>query len=252
MACPQCRGTSRQELAPGYFHCTSAIDTRLPGPAQYGQPGPPVVVNTRICGNTYQEAAPGLNQPAVCGCGTFAIGLCLDCDRPVCGSCSAMVDNSRVCQACLPAAQQRASAAAQVRQAEQRRRDEGEWLTTRERQVAIQRSLEEAHRAAESHARRLVQRLVAAGCPEAIRVPRAPMDRTFFAKYWRAWPLRELRSSEPYDANGPPLPRSERQVITERGDITPESLKNEQPWWIWDRAVKVLTEVCGRHGIPAD
>jgi hypothetical protein len=57
--------------------------------------GPPVVYVTRECGNEYMEGP--VVQELMCACGTFAIGLCQDCSRPVCGMHSGIFGDSRFC-----------------------------------------------------------------------------------------------------------------------------------------------------------
>jgi hypothetical protein len=43
----------------------------------------------------------------MCSCGTFAIGRCCNCKRPVCGEHSRLEQEGRVCLDCLPILQQR-------------------------------------------------------------------------------------------------------------------------------------------------
>lgn len=52
-----------------------------------------------LCGCEYQEATGTSAVSGICACGTFAIGTCQDCGRPVCGNrtCSLMYSNRRVC-----------------------------------------------------------------------------------------------------------------------------------------------------------
>jgi hypothetical protein len=40
-----------------------------------------------------------------CECGTFAIGLCASCEKPVCGDHSRLLDGARRCEPCLASAQ---------------------------------------------------------------------------------------------------------------------------------------------------
>lgn len=48
------------------------------------------------CGAAYQEADATITHET-CACGTFAIGHCQDCTRPVCGSHSSLTEGVRVC-----------------------------------------------------------------------------------------------------------------------------------------------------------
>jgi hypothetical protein len=55
-------------------------------------------VPAAVCGHRYQAGTPVTTQ--VCSCGTFAVGLCRDCNDPVCGDCSLVVDGQRLCKPC--------------------------------------------------------------------------------------------------------------------------------------------------------
>jgi uncharacterized Zn finger protein (UPF0148 family) len=82
MGCPRCGGSSRRELAPGYYECTSITERPgyMPGPQGTWIPGPERVV----CGYKYQEAvSAALGQ---CECGIFAIATCQHCGTPLCGA----------------------------------------------------------------------------------------------------------------------------------------------------------------------
>ncbi len=96
MSCPVCKGTDRRQIGPGYFECTPqrAYETEGPGFQTPGA-GPPVIVRYRECGTRFQEGSA--SSSAVCSCGTFAIGMCGDCGRPVCGDHSALVAGRRLC-----------------------------------------------------------------------------------------------------------------------------------------------------------
>lgn len=96
--CPECGGSSREPIAPGYWQCTSVI--REPAVTVVtdlatGGPRPITTVGERICRAQYQEGA--MNVEAVCRCGTFAVGLCAECREPVCGIHSSMIDDRRLC-----------------------------------------------------------------------------------------------------------------------------------------------------------
>ena len=107
MACPHCGGSEREPIAPGYWRCTSSHTTAgmqvgpMPGTPQWaGIVGPQLTRGFVVCGHEYQEAAPaGGDASAMCECGTFAIGQCAECSRPVCGSHSKLVDGRRLCEA---------------------------------------------------------------------------------------------------------------------------------------------------------
>jgi hypothetical protein len=89
MACPKCGGSSRRQVAPGAFECTSVVTTMRLLPA----PGPghgPVDLEPRavdqVCGHRYQEGTPAMaaNLPK-CWCGVFAIAECTECGSALCG-----------------------------------------------------------------------------------------------------------------------------------------------------------------------
>lgn len=104
MSCPACGGSSRSPVAPGYWTCTSTVVTRRPGPALYGQPGPPEIIEQVLCGHRYQEGGVAAGNAPQCGCGTFAIGACAECGKPVCGTHSALIGDRRICGDDAPAA----------------------------------------------------------------------------------------------------------------------------------------------------
>jgi len=133
MACPICGGTAREPIAPGYWRCTSTVTTSAPGPGAPGRPwtGPETSVFTGVCGATYQEG-PAANNDLVCGCGTFAIGLCQRCGVPVCGNHSTDRFGVREClnrvqdrqrEAAEQRAEQERQAAAQEAEAKQQEAD---------------------------------------------------------------------------------------------------------------------------------
>lgn len=79
-ACPVCHGTDLQEIAPGYYECHSYNDAR-----------------DGTCRERFQVSGMP-HQPAIyCGCGTFAIGRCVECKRPICGDHSQLTDSGRLC-----------------------------------------------------------------------------------------------------------------------------------------------------------
>ena len=114
MSCPKCGGNAFNIIAPGYFECTSRI--LVPGPVATVGGTVIMPVPAAVCGYRYQAGTPGTTP--LCSCGTFAIGVCQDCNAPVDGDCSLVMDGQRLCRPC---AQTR-----QARQAEdERARDRG-------------------------------------------------------------------------------------------------------------------------------
>jgi hypothetical protein len=65
----------------------------------------------RPCGERYHEADEG-GTTLLCECSTFAIGLCADCGKPVCGDCSSLYQRQRLCLEHVRAGQEAAARAA--------------------------------------------------------------------------------------------------------------------------------------------
>lgn len=98
MPCPTCRGATRTEISPGYWRCDTTITTEREGPGfQRPGSGPPVLYDTRVCGEHYVEASSTPNNLGLCACNTSAIGYCSECRRPVCGTHSGLWDGRRLC-----------------------------------------------------------------------------------------------------------------------------------------------------------
>lgn len=106
MACPRCGGSEREPISPAYWRCTSSSTSAsmqvgpVPGaPPWAGIVGPQLTTRFVVCGHEYHEAVPLSGEPSgTCECGTFAIGRCAECSRPVCGSHSKLVDGRRLCE----------------------------------------------------------------------------------------------------------------------------------------------------------
>lgn len=105
MSCPQCGGSARDEIAPGFWRCRSMVQVSDPHDPHARQG-----YVDRVCGAEYQEGPPP-DQDAICGCRTFAIGYCADCAVPVCGVHSGLLDGVRVCGNCYQARIDRQKAA---------------------------------------------------------------------------------------------------------------------------------------------
>jgi hypothetical protein len=98
MTCPLCGGDARSPIAPGYWRCANLVEEEeLAGTAGAVDPWlrPTVIRSMRECGNEYAEGT-GMPGP-ICACGTFAIGLCKECSRPICGIHSGMWEGVRLC-----------------------------------------------------------------------------------------------------------------------------------------------------------
>jgi hypothetical protein len=107
MTCPSCGGNSRTPIAPGFYRCTSLVTTRTGGPGlTNSRIGPPVIDTTTECGQEYQEGQSS-GAALTCNCGTFAIGLCAEDGKPICGTHSALFHGRRLCSDCWHAADRR-------------------------------------------------------------------------------------------------------------------------------------------------
>lgn len=96
----------------GYYVCTSEVgDTRqdwVPSGRPDGTVRPLDQTSRRLCGHQYQDFAPSPGTvPPTCSCGTFAIGLCVECNLPVCGLHSSISDGRRLCQTDLGSIERR-------------------------------------------------------------------------------------------------------------------------------------------------
>ena len=84
MACPNCGSLEYRLITPNYVECTGFDKRRL-----------------ARCGHRYQTGGPSVNSEAICACGNFAIGKCMDpdCGRWVCGDseCSVKYEGKRLC-----------------------------------------------------------------------------------------------------------------------------------------------------------
>jgi hypothetical protein len=88
-------------VAPGYWECRSLVAEHRPGriPDPSGGAGamrPVTAISYQPCATRYHEAAGG-GSTLLCGCSTFAIGVCAQCATPVCGDCSRVLQGHRLC-----------------------------------------------------------------------------------------------------------------------------------------------------------
>lgn len=96
---PSCKGTTRRQIAPAYFECTSEVLITAQGPGSVDpSSGPPVLSRVGVCGRRFQEGLPAPTE--VCDCGTFSVGVCCACERAVCGDCSELRQGQRRCSDC--------------------------------------------------------------------------------------------------------------------------------------------------------
>jgi hypothetical protein len=119
VGCPSCGGTERVPIAAGYWECKTSVEERRLGviPDPMGAPGatrPVADVVYRPCGVRYHEGSGVVT--ATCACGTFGIGVCVECGKVICGDHSRMNGGQRLCiEHCRVRDETAALAAAQAR-----------------------------------------------------------------------------------------------------------------------------------------
>lgn len=118
MGCPSCGGSDRVPVAPGYWECRSLVAEHRLGRvpdlgSSMGATMPVDDVIRRPCGLRYHEATGG-EPTLLCEWdqGTFAIGLCADCGKPVCGDHSRLYQDRRLCLQDVSTREQAAALAA--------------------------------------------------------------------------------------------------------------------------------------------
>lgn len=192
---------SRTEISPGYWRCDSTITTEREGPGfQRPGSGPPVLYDTRVCGQHYGEASATPSNLGLCRCNTGAIGLCSECQRPVCGSHSGLWDGQRLCDEHY-----------EVRAAAKRTADaRAKWERDRAREAKRKAEEQEAARkaaeliAAEMRAQdeviRVVEQLQSRGCPGS-KKEKISGPRSWGRSGWRrrTWLLHTAWSYDNYE-----------------------------------------------------
>jgi hypothetical protein len=78
MNCPECHGSNIRQITPGFFECESFIVVGLIHRPDGAGPMPA----ERRCGHRFQV---GLNSSELCRCSRQSIGMCADCNAPLCG-----------------------------------------------------------------------------------------------------------------------------------------------------------------------
>jgi hypothetical protein len=123
MACPNCGGTDRRAISPGFWECTSLVYREIPtGLHPSGKFGPPFQTVAHPCGRRYQDGAPGGTGTLCQTCTVFAIGICADCGNPQCGNCGRHYRGAFLCAQCRQARAAAEQAAAQEAAAEAARK----------------------------------------------------------------------------------------------------------------------------------
>ncbi|MFD2092629.1 cell envelope integrity protein TolA [Blastococcus deserti] len=202
MPCPTCGGATRTEIAPGYWRCDSTITTEREGPGfQRPGSGPPVLYDTRICGRTYQDPSSTSTSLGLCACNTGAIGICSECQRPVCGTHSGLFAARRLCAEhyeVKAAAKRTADAKAEW---ERQRAARANWQA--EQRAKERQAAEELTTQAEARTDvfEVLETLRGRGCPGSERqtiTGKRSWGRTGWRR--RAWLLYVDRSYDKYDA----------------------------------------------------
>lgn len=81
-ACPRCGGRDRRLLAPGFFECRSKVIIDLVPAGRHGSASEIPVHG--VCGHRYQTAVTS-GSTNHCACGMFAVGICRQCSKFLCG-----------------------------------------------------------------------------------------------------------------------------------------------------------------------
>lgn len=114
IACPRCGSRESRSIAPTLVECTATLTDRIqigsrpvfgPHPMIAGQHvllgAEPIWEDRHYpCATRHHVGMPDVEWPE-CSCGTFAIGHCKKCARPVCGDDSVRTFNGlRLCSDC--------------------------------------------------------------------------------------------------------------------------------------------------------
>lgn len=214
MNCPGCNGTNVRALAPGFYECESLIE-EFHVQRQPAAPGHPygafgftdqTSVTTRVCGHRFQMAVAMAGAPT-CECGTFAIGACAECSKPVCGrrTCGDFDDisNKLLCREHLAASVARAAA----------ERDQV-WMDAKPEAAVPASDLSPEERQQQFHAhlatwaQGAAQRLKAANVPWSSEewagwiLTMARLPTPDWPKGQQGWPRAAVRKSRTVDRDG--------------------------------------------------
>lgn len=206
MSCPSCGGTDREPIAPGWWRCTSRVTIAAPGPGlgapPTGQFGPEHLEATAVCGRQYAERTGNEDHGPLCDCGTFAIGICKECGRDVCGECSVRSTDGRVHRS-------------HVIERERTQRETREAATGTEAALVN----EQAIRRADAHKQFLktIEALRDARIPQPMKVKHLWSSVRKHQGPWRVWPLVEKQIGPP--AEGAPKGERTLTAVTANGDL---------------------------------
>lgn len=109
-SCPQCGGTERAQISPGFYECRNVRTVGVVPPHGPGNPTGTARPVQQVCGHRYQEGGQHTGG-AVCHCGVFAVGVCQRCGTQICGVHGTHAGGQWVCGRHLE--EDRASAEAQ-------------------------------------------------------------------------------------------------------------------------------------------
>jgi hypothetical protein len=98
--CPNCNGSARSQISASHYQCITVHTQLVPGRA-LGDP--PMVEEEYTCDTMYSDGAPASRESPLCKCGTYAVGVCCDCRKDVCGMHSFISSHERVCEPCRSA-----------------------------------------------------------------------------------------------------------------------------------------------------
>jgi len=148
MACPDCGGTARTELAYSEYLCVSEVLETHVEPDPWGRPCEIQQIVT--CNRRYQELPP-IEPPlsAVapipqCECGLYSVGVCRCHDKPVCVRHGRLINGDFLCQETVERREREAEAeSARVRSETEAARREQERNTTSRSKKVFERFLAE-------------------------------------------------------------------------------------------------------------
>lgn len=206
MACPQCGGSDRHLIAPGYWERDSLITVRSVRPAVGSVSDVIPHVETQRCGHRYHEGMGSTSDAPVCACGTFAVGRCMRCGNGVCGDHSSLgTDQKRYCGACLAAIAREKAAAEQARKDEEAARLAAMPSMGPEQIVQYLRGEiddGDGYVLRPVAGRQLAQVLTQMGIPQVQQFRRGLLGRRVLDdSYWVIWGKRERRNTNPHDTS---------------------------------------------------
>ena len=240
MACPKCGGRNRRTLGANLFVCEELIPSSTTrwvphaSPQFVGQMAPLVEQHWEPCGERYQEGAVAPAAP-ICDCGVFAVGICTECGRPVCGgtSCSEQVGGMLLCRGdAAEVHRARATANAEAERARTAaRRDEAATKALADEQW--ERDVRAELATIEDQSERVVRAIVTLARPfagPALDFPSTDLDglRALLPELPWTSPPRPQGFSPEYDRRSPPVEWRRREL----GAAPPWNHKAIAAWFV--------------------